>query len=91
MCTPSTFRLNGILMREVSVKQLREQLADYITAASDGEEVVITRRGKPVARLVPPTGEGVEFPDLSEFRSSIALEGEPLSETVIDERRQARY
>lgn len=78
-------------MREVNVKQLREQLADYITAASGGEEVVITRRGKPVARLLPPVGEGVEFPDLSAFRASITLEGEPLSETVIEERRQARY
>ena len=35
-------------------------------------------------------GDEVEFPDLSEFRASITLEGEPLSETVIDERRQAR-
>lgn len=56
-----------------------------------GEEIVILREGKEVARLVSPKHEDNRFPDLSEFRASIKLRGEPLSETVIRERREARY
>ena len=31
------------------------------------------------------------FPDLTEFRASIHLQGESMSETVIRQRREARY
>ena len=31
------------------------------------------------------------FPDLTEFRASIALKGEGMSETIIQQRREARY
>lgn len=76
---------------EVNVKELREQLAHYIAQVEAGEEIVITRRGKVVARLAPPERTAPEFPDLSEFRASIKLKGEGLSETVVKERREARY
>lgn len=38
---------------DVAVTQLRAQLADWLKRAQDGEEVVVTDRGVPVARLVP--------------------------------------
>ena len=78
-------------MSEVNVKELREQLAQYIAQAEAGEEIVITRRGKVVARLMPPETTPPEFPDLTEFRASINLQGESLSRTVVQERREARY
>jgi prevent-host-death family protein len=36
----------------VGVRELRENLKDYLERAKTGEEVVITERGKPVARLI---------------------------------------
>jgi hypothetical protein len=36
----------------------------------------------------PPVGS---VPDLTDFRASISLAGEPLGETVVRERRDARY
>ncbi len=75
----------------VSVKELREDLRSYIERAEAGEEIVILRRGKEVARLAPPEKEGGRFPDLTEFRASIELKGEPMSGTVIRQRREARY
>src|SRR5690606_11429287 len=44
---------------EVSVSKLRAELKDWIDAARRGEDVVITDRGVPVARLT-----GVESADL---------------------------
>lgn len=35
--------------------------------------------------------EPKRLPDLTEFRRSIEIRGEPLSETVIRERRESRY
>ena len=78
-------------MVEVSVKDARDNFKAWLDRAEAGEEIVITRRGKEVARLVPPRREQKTFPDLTEFRNSITLRGEPMSETVIRQRRESRY
>lgn len=78
-------------MAEVSAKGLRSNLREYLDRAEAGEEIVVTRRGKEVARIVPPRREPGKFPDLTEFRNSIKLRGEPISETVIRQRRESRY
>ncbi len=36
-----------------SVRQLKSQLSKYLRKARAGEDVVITSRGRPIARLVP--------------------------------------
>ena len=77
-------------MSEVNVKELREQLAQYIAQAEAGEEIVITRRGKVVARLMPPETTPPEFPDLTEFRASIKLQGEGPLATLLKLRDEAR-
>jgi prevent-host-death family protein len=38
-------------MAEVGVAQLRRELKDWLDRARAGDEVVITERGRPVARL----------------------------------------
>lgn len=78
-------------MAEVSVKDARDNFRAYLDRAEAGEEIIILRRGKEVARLVPPRRESKKFPDLTEFRNSIKLRGEPMSETVIRQRRESRY
>lgn len=40
-------------MTTVSVQDLKAQLSSAIAAAERGDSIVITRHGKPVARLVP--------------------------------------
>jgi len=39
---------------EVTVRELKSQLSKYLRKAAAGEEVVVTSRGKEVARLSPP-------------------------------------
>jgi prevent-host-death family protein len=41
------------LKREVGVRELRDRLNRYVEHAGDGGEVVVTVRGRPVAKLVP--------------------------------------
>jgi prevent-host-death family protein len=50
-------------MTTVGLKILKNRLSEYVRRASEGETVVITDRGRPIAELSPPqhdrpTGEG---------------------------------
>jgi prevent-host-death family protein len=56
----------------VNIDQVRNQLADLITFASEGGEVIIVQDGKPLARLVGATDPAVYKslpPSQAEFSS----------------------
>ncbi len=38
---------------EVGIRELKSKLSEYLGRVSDGEELVITDRGTPVARVIP--------------------------------------
>jgi prevent-host-death family protein len=78
-------------MQRVNVKDARSRLRELLEQVEGGEEVVLLRRGREVARLVPPKGEGHPLPDLSDFRESIAIKGQPLSIEVVRARAEERY
>ncbi len=79
-------------MTRVSVKQARESLRKLLDEVEAGGEVLILRRGKEIARLVPAGRHRRRaFPDLRKFRASIRAKGEPLSRTVVRSRRTERY
>ena len=79
-------------MGPVSMKEARQRLSDLVRAAERGETTVITRRGRRVARIMPVLEKPRKgFPDLTEFRKSIKIKGKPMSETVIEMRREERF
>jgi prevent-host-death family protein len=41
------------MKRQVSLREANQHFSRYVAVAERGEEVIITRRGKPVARLLP--------------------------------------
>jgi prevent-host-death family protein len=40
-------------MREVNIAEAKTSLSDLLQAVAAGEEIVITKRNKPIARLLP--------------------------------------
>jgi prevent-host-death family protein len=42
---------------DVGIRELRAHLSRYVERVKDGEEIVVTEHGRPVARLVPLNGE----------------------------------
>jgi prevent-host-death family protein len=42
---------------DVSIAEAKKRLSELIRAVENGEQVVITRRGKPVAQITPPPAE----------------------------------
>ena len=55
----------------VNVSQAKTQLSRLIARVEAGEEVVITRRGKPVARLVPCKSRGKRRPGILKGKAAI--------------------
>jgi prevent-host-death family protein len=58
-------------MKHVGIKQARQELPGLIDRAEAGEEVIITRQGKPVAKLVAAPKTLKPLPSLNDFRSNI--------------------
>jgi prevent-host-death family protein len=76
---------------EISAKEARERLSDLLKRAEKGEEVLLLRRGKKVARLVPVKKAQKTLPSLKAFRASIRIKGQPLSMAVLKNREEERF
>jgi prevent-host-death family protein len=64
-------------MVQVTVAEAEAQLSSLLDAVESGQAVVITRRGKPIAELVPRCSVRDLLPQLAALRSS--LPGQPTS------------
>jgi prevent-host-death family protein len=84
----------------VGIRDLRAGLSRYVARVKEGEEIVVTEHGKPVAKLVPLNGErkidrlireGVVIPARSRtdwLPEPIEADGDfRLSDIVIEQRR----
>ena len=78
-------------MSKVSVEEAVRNLKALLEQVATGEEVIIVEQDKTVARLLPPSTEEEIFADMKQFRESLSLKGESLSQTVINARQEERY
>ena len=78
-------------MRSVNVTEAREQLAKLLDAAEAGEEVIILRRDRPVARLVPIEASMTPFVDRSGLRDEIPPMTAPIKQVVCGLRNEERF
>ena len=70
-------------MRTVSAREANQSFSKLLQAVVEGEEVVITRRGKPVARLAPiePVVDAERQAEIDRIIAHLR-EGVELGETV---------
>ena len=75
-------------MVTVDIAQAKARLGELLDKVETGEEVVITRRGKPVAHLSSAVRPGKPLPlrELAEFRASMPRLRRPAAELL----REAR-
>jgi prevent-host-death family protein len=74
-------------VRTAGIREARQNLSRLLDEVRKGREVVITERGRPVAKLVPPDrprGKGV--PNLAAFRRKMPVLDPPLSASVTQDR-----
>ena len=67
-------------MKEVGAFEAKTHLSELLELASRGEEILITRRGKPVARLVPASRTRTDaaraaFDKLKTLRAQSRIDG----------------
>lgn len=59
---------------EVSVRELRENLAKVLRQAEEGEEITVTRKGKAIVKLVSSKApSGLELDELATFRKTLGI------------------
>jgi prevent-host-death family protein len=82
------------MAKSVTLRDANQNFAKYVRAAESGEEFVITRRGAPVAKLVPVGGRRVLTPAqevayqrmLKRLKKGINLGGEKFDRDKAHER-----
>ena len=72
-------------MRTAGVREARQDLTSLLDDVRAGREVVITDRGRPVARLVPVRPR-LPFPDLKKVRAKARVLNARLSQAVLEDR-----
>jgi prevent-host-death family protein len=77
-------------MLEVNIKEARSKLSKLLKKVEHGQHILLTRRGKEVARLVPPQ-KTRRLPSLKEFRRTITAPEQGLSAAVLAARDEERY
>jgi prevent-host-death family protein len=88
---------------EVGVRELRENLSEWLDRAAGGEDIVVTERGKPKVRLAPATGEHILDKLAREGRirratrprrplpPPIPVKGSPVTDALLAQRRAKDY
>lgn len=72
-------------MRTAGVREARQDLTSLLDDVRNGREVLITDRGRAVARLVPIKSRQ-PFPDLKAVRRKARAAGACLSQAVLEDR-----
>jgi prevent-host-death family protein len=58
-------------MTKFSVAEAKARLSEILSKVEAGDEVLITRRGEPVARIAAVSKRRKSLPPLSEFRATL--------------------
>ena len=75
-------------MRELSIREMREKLGSLDRLVEKEGEIIVTRRGVPIARLLPVAGARLK-PTHAELRSAMPKLETP-SETLVRNGRDQR-
>lgn len=73
-------------MRTAGVREARQRLTELLDIVRKGREVVITDRGRPVARLAPVEPRR-PFPDLAKVRRAFRGQDPKLSQAILEDRK----
>lgn len=69
--------------RTVGLFEAKTHLSELVECAENGEEIIITRRGKEVARIVPPK-KGIDPAEVAKSLSRLRAAGKKLGVRKFD-------
>ena len=71
-------------MKEANIGELKNNLSHYIALVEDGEEIEVSRRNRPVARIVAVKKSPINRTQLGCGCNSVTFHVEDLTEPFID-------
>jgi prevent-host-death family protein len=77
-------------MIQINVREAKARLSEYLSQVEQGEEIIVLRRGHPVA-VLKPVEKPAPLPKMDAFRRKIRVKGASASETLIKMREESRY
>jgi prevent-host-death family protein len=73
-------------MKTTSVGEIQKNFAKVLKSINAGEEITVTKRGKPVAKITSlGPKSNINWPDF--YNEAIELEGKPVSEIIVEDRQ----
>jgi antitoxin (DNA-binding transcriptional repressor) of toxin-antitoxin stability system len=73
-------------MKSVAFTYFRKMASDLITEVEHGETIILFRRGKPVAEVVPFSDKAQRFPAWKQPGIRLRIQGSDLSSAILEER-----
>jgi prevent-host-death family protein len=72
-------------MKTATVGEIQKNFAEVLKEIKAGEEIIVTKRGEPVAKIMAMGPKrNIDWPDF--FEESIEIKGKPVSQIVAEER-----
>ena len=73
-------------MKSIAFTDFRKRASDLITEVEHGETLILLRRGKPVAEIVPFSDKAQKSPAWKLSRTRLRIQGSDLSSAILEER-----
>lgn len=77
-------------MKTVTFTDFRKRASGFINEVEHGETIILLRRGKPVAEVIPFSDNSQRAPSWKKPGIQLQIRGADLSTAIIDEREAAQ-
>ncbi len=76
-------------MKSVAFTDFRKKASDFLTEVEHGETLILLRRGKPIAEVVPFSDKEQRTPAWKLSGIRLRIQGSDLSSAILEERETA--
>ncbi len=73
-------------MKTVTFTDFRKKASRFITEVEHGETIVLLRRGKPIAEVIPFSDKNQNIPSWKRQNVRLQIQGSDLSSAILEER-----
>jgi prevent-host-death family protein len=73
-------------MKTIQVTDFRKNTSSFIDEVEHGETLILMRRGKPVAEIIPFSRRSQRSPAWKQLSARLQIEGSDLSSAILEDR-----
>ena len=73
-------------MKTITFTDFRKKASSFITEVEHGETIVLLRRGKPIAEIIPFSDKSRQTPSWKCQNVRLQIQGSDLSSAILEER-----